>query len=157
MSAEDPNQPGRHLSFAQARIGADGHRTEITMANDHGVVADQPIYQNGTNEGPTPVDLMLAALCACKASVMRSFADRKQWPLDEAIVRARLRRIPADKLDAGAGATLVDLIECEIELAGNLTENQRERIIAASKACPVQRVFANQTAIATTVTHRTAT
>jgi putative redox protein len=156
MSAEDPNQPGRHLSFAQAWIGPTSHRTEIAMANEHRVVADQPLYQDGTNEGPTPIDLMLASLCACKASVMRSFADRKQWPMDEAIVRARLRRVGAQELEAGAGSSLVDLIECEIELAGDLTENQRERIVAASKACPVQRVFSNQTTIATTVTHRMA-
>jgi putative redox protein len=155
MSAQDPKNPGKHLSFAQARIGGNGHRTELVMANDHRAIADQPIYQAGTDEGPTPVDLMLASLCACKVSTMRAYADRKQWPMTEAVVIARLRRVAASELDDGAGSNLVDLIECEISMAGDLDENQRERILAASKACTVQRVLANPTLVRVIVTSPT--
>jgi putative redox protein len=155
MSAEDPKNPGKHLSFAQARIGADGHRTELVMANDHVAVADQPTYQGGTDEGPTPVDLMLASLCACKVSTMRTYADRKEWPLTEAIVSARMRRVPASQLEEGAGSNLVDLIECEISISGDLDENQRERILAASKGCTVQRVLANPAHVRVNVTSPT--
>ena len=136
MSAEDPNIPGNHRNGASATINASS-RIEIVMANGHRIVADQPPYQNGADEGPTPVDLMLASLCSCKASVMRKFADRKGYSLDSATVFARWVKTgqPAQP----------DAIHVEIDLRGDLTDDQKKRIYAASNACPVQRMFANAT------------
>ncbi|UCD73872.1 MAG: OsmC family protein [Phycisphaerales bacterium] len=143
MSAEDPNVPGIHRNGASATIGK-GTRTEIIMANGHSVVADQPPYQDGTNEGPTPVDLMLAALCSCKASAMGKFAERKGYAMESATVFARW--VKSSKAD------VPDTIQCEVNIVGDLSDEERKRIYAASRACAVQKIFAAETNIESVVT-----
>jgi putative redox protein len=143
MSAEDPNVPGNHRNGASATIGR-GTRTETMMANGHTVITDQPPYQDGTNEGAAPIDLMLASLAACKASVMRTFADRKGYPMESATIFARW--IKSGKRD------VPDTIRCEVDIVGDLTEDQKKRIYAASNACPVQRIFSTATNIESVIT-----
>lgn len=133
MSAEDPNTPGNHRNGASATI-RNGSRIETIMANGHEVVADQPLYQDGTDEGAAPIDLMLASLCACKASTMRTFADRKGYAMDSATVFARWVK--------SGQPNVPDTIECEVNIVGDLGEDERKRIYAASKACAVQKIFA---------------
>lgn len=151
MTAEDPQQPGRHLNGAMA-TNHGGSPVEISMANGHHIVADQPVYQQGTDEGPTPIDLMLASLCACKVSVMRTYADRKQYPMDSVTVSARWRRVSATE-EGEDGTELIDVMDCDIALVGDLSDEQRIRIHAASSACPVQRVFAGVTRVKTNLTN----
>ena len=143
MSAEDPNIPGNHRNGASATIGR-GTRTETIMANGHVVITDQPPYQDGSNEGAAPVDLMLASLAACKASVMRKFADRKGYPMESATIYAQW--IKSGKPD------VPDTIRCEVDIVGDLTNDQKKRIYAASNACPVQRIFSTATNIESVIT-----
>ncbi|MDY7107460.1 MAG: OsmC family protein [Planctomycetota bacterium] len=143
MSAEDPNNPGNHRNGASATIGR-GTRTETVMANGHVVITDQPPYQDGTNEGAAPVDLMLASLAACKASVMRKFADRKGYPMESATIYAQW--IKSGKPD------VPDTVCCEVNIVGDLTDEQRKRLYAASNACPVQRIFSTATNIESVMT-----
>ena len=143
MSAEDPNVPGNHRNGASATI-RQGTRIETIMANGHKVVTDQPPYQNGTDEGAAPVDLMLASLCACKVSVMHKFAARKGYTMESATVFARWAKSGLPDVP--------DTIHCEVNIVGDLTENQRKRLYAASGACAVQRIFATATNIESVVT-----
>src|SRR5688572_31051106 len=81
------NEPSSaHEGAVVARIGPAGFRTEIDAAG-HSLIGDEPINAGGTEEGPTPYDLILAALGACTAMTLRMYADRKQWPLEEVIVQ----------------------------------------------------------------------
>ena len=82
-----------------ALTGPSGYRTEI-MANCHSFLFDEPESVGGTNLGPTPYDLLAAALGACTAMTLRMYADRKGWPLEAVAVGLTHRRLHAEDRDA---------------------------------------------------------
>jgi putative redox protein len=124
--------------WVSARVGAT-YFTEIE-ARTHRLSVDEPVVLGGSDAGPTPYELLLAALGSCMAMTMRMYATRKQWPLEEAHVR--LRTAPARDADRGvrvAGAKSVTRIERRIEFQGALTEEQRLRLVQIADSCPVKR------------------
>ena len=70
------------------------------------------------------------------------YARRKQWPLDEVTVRLRHSRIHAeDCADCDTKEGMLDRIDRDIELAGNLTVEQRARLLEIADQCPVHRTL----------------
>ena len=125
-----------------ARVGERGYRTEIE-AGGHTVIADEPIAEGGTDQGPTPYDLLAAALGACTAITLRMYADRKQWPLQGVIVSLRHdRNYAADDRDCENAPVRMDRIERAIELQGPLTDEQRKRLVEIADRCPLHRTLA---------------
>jgi putative redox protein len=96
----------------------------------------------GNDVGPNPYELLLAALGACTSMTLRMYADRKQWPLQGVQVRLGHSRIHAE--DCGACDTqegMVDQIDAEISLIGDLSEGQRQRLMEIADRCPVHRTL----------------
>ncbi len=123
-----------------ARIGREPYRTEI-RAGRHGLLADEPERVGGGDRGPTPYDLLLAALGACTAMTLRMYADRKGWPMEAVDVELEHRREHArDCDDCGAGAR-VDVIERRLAVRGDLDEAQRSRLVEIANRCPVHRTL----------------
>jgi putative redox protein len=91
-------------------------------------LVDEPAAVGGLDSGPNPYDLLGAAVGSCSLMTMRLYANRKQWPLERIRVKVTHHR------DGLAGR---DRFVREIQLIGALTEDQRQRIIAISKRCPV--------------------
>lgn len=123
-----------------ARTGK-GLRTEI-MAGGHGLVADEPESLGGTNTGPTPYDLLSAALGACTSMTMRMYADHKGWSLDEATVyltHSKIKAADCDHCDTKKGK--VDRFTRELEIKGDLDQAQRDRLTEIANRCPVHRTF----------------
>jgi putative redox protein len=80
------------------------------------------------------------------------YARRKQWALERVTVRLRHSRVHAD--DCAACETRVatlTLIEQDIEFVGVLNEEQRARLLAIAKRCPVHRTLTTQMHITTTL------
>src|SRR5207248_7532970 len=67
---------------------ARGFYQEITSGR-HRLVADEPIAAGGTDLGPGPYDLMLAALGSCMSMTIALYARAKQWPLETVVIRLR--------------------------------------------------------------------
>src|ERR1700688_5194616 len=72
-----------------------GYSQEI-LAGPHHLSADEPIAAGGTDKGPGPYDLLLAALGACTSMTVGMYARRRSWPLEEIVVRLRHKNVYAD-------------------------------------------------------------
>ena len=128
------------------RTGHGKFGTEVHTGT-HRFVADEPKSYGGDDTGPTPYDLLLAALGTCTAMTMKMYADRKGWPFEGAQVHVTHERNHADDCKEAAGASEEEGMELqalyrEIELLGDkLDEEQRTKIIAIADKCPVHRTL----------------
>jgi len=107
----------------------------------HRLQSDEPADW-GNDGGPDPYELLLAALGACTSMTLRMYADRKQWPLQGVQVRLGHSRSHAE--DCAACDTkegLVDQIDLEISLIGDLSESQRQKLMEIADHCPVHRTL----------------
>jgi uncharacterized OsmC-like protein len=92
--------------------------------------------------GATPYDLLLAALGSCKAMTLGMYARRKKWPLEQITVSLRHSKIHAvDCAECETKAGRIDRIECEIQLTGSITAEQRSRLLEIANMCPVHRTL----------------
>lgn len=132
----------REQGKVSASIGRDRYRTDI-LARGHGFVVDEPSALGGTDQGPTPYDLLGAALGACTAITLRMYADRKEWPLDEVDVFVAHDKVHAeDELpDDDGEPRRMDRLTREIRLTGALTDEQRSRLREIADRCPVHRTL----------------
>jgi putative redox protein len=107
--------------------------------------ADEPLDKGGTNLGPNPYELLLAGLGACTSITLRMYASRKEWPLDAVRVTLRHDRIHAkDCEDSEKDTGVIDVIDKKLELEGDLSEEQRERLLDIAAKCPVHRTLVNE-------------
>ena len=124
-----------------ASIGRERYYTEID-AHGHALVADEPESMGGGALGPSPYELLTAALGACTAMTLRMYADHKKWPLEEVDVQLRHRKIHAkDCVECEDKTGKVDLIERDIELVGELSDEQRQRLLEIADKCPVHKTL----------------
>lgn len=134
-----------------ARTGPDGYRTEI-LASGHPLVADEPVAAGGTDAGPSPYDLLAAALGACTSITLRMYADRKRWPLEEIRVRLTHRKVHAeDQRRCESESARLDEMERRLELVGPLDEAQRARLAEIADRCPVHRTLEAGACVVTTL------
>tara|TARA_R110002096_G_scaffold242836_10_gene434710 strand:+ start:5498 stop:6709 length:1212 start_codon:yes stop_codon:yes gene_type:complete len=131
------------------RLEGKGFRSDV-LTGGHRLVADEPISSGGTDDGPSPYDYLTAGLGACTAMTLRLYADHKKWPLDSVEVRLRHEKIDAaDCDDCESTEGKVDLIERDLHLEGDLTQEQRDRISEIADKCPVHRTLESEVRIRT--------
>lgn len=130
------------------RGSAAGFAQEVVTGRHHLRVDEPSSVPGGTDAGPTPYDLLLAALGSCTSMTAALYARRKQWPLESVTVRLRHSRVHAsDCADCETKETLLDRIDVVIELAGALSEEQRRRIGEIAERCPVRRTLESKVEI----------
>jgi uncharacterized OsmC-like protein len=133
------------------RTAGDGYRTEIT-AGGHTLTADEPAALGGSEAGPTPYDLLLAALGACTGMTLRMYAARKEWPLEAVTVRlTEGRDHAADCEECEQPTAKLTVLEREITLSGPLDDAQRARLAQIAELCPVHKSLAGAFRIRTVV------
>lgn len=131
------------------RGAATGFAQEISVRS-HRLRGDEPVFAGGTDTGPSPYDLLLAALGTCTSMTVALYARRKQWPLEGITVRLRHAKIhAADCAECETREGMLDRIEREIALAGALSEEQKERLLAIANRCPVHRTLTSEVVIET--------
>jgi putative redox protein len=123
---------------------ASGFAQEIE-AGRHRLVSDEPAELGGTDRGPGPYELLLAALGACTSMTVALYARRKQWPLEDVVVRLRHSRVHAtDCADCETKQGMLDRIERDLELHGPLGDDQRARLLEIADKCPVHRTLTSE-------------
>ena len=133
-----------HDTRVIVRGAAQGFAQEIS-ARRHRLSADEPIPNGGTDTGPTPYELLLAALGSCASMTVALYARRKEWPLQEVTIRLQHSRIhAADCAACETKAGRLDHIEWSLQLEGDLTAAQRARLLEIAQMCPVHRTLQAQ-------------
>jgi uncharacterized OsmC-like protein len=119
----------------------DGFRTQIT-AGQHQLIADEPKAAGGTDEGPSPYELLLAALGACTAMTLKMYVERKKLPVTDVEVLLTFDRIHIDDCESCVKEERLNDQEVQhisrlIYVTGEVTEEQKERLLYIAGRCPV--------------------
>jgi len=125
------------------------HKFKIDLFSDtHHWQADEPIRVGGKNSGPDPYEHLLAAVGSCTAMTVRMYANRKEWPLDDVKIKLRhSRQHQTDCEDCDEKPRQLDVIDRELEFVGDLTDEQRARLLEIADKCPVHRTLTGTLAI----------
>jgi uncharacterized OsmC-like protein len=119
----------------------EGFRTQIT-AGQHQLIADEPKEAGGTDEGPSPYELLLAALGACTAMTLKMYVERKKLPVTDVEVLLSFDRIHVDDCESCVKEERLNDQEVQhisrlIYVTGDVTEEQKERLLYIAGRCPV--------------------
>jgi putative redox protein len=114
-------------------------------AGPHHFVIDEPVDAGGTAQGPTPYDLLAAALGGCTSMTLHYYAQREKLPLEGVDVTvSHDRQYAKDCADCVAHAGFIHRFTVEIRLLGNLTPEQRENLLAIANRCPVKKTLSSE-------------
>ena len=140
---------GTDLRTVTVHGSAPGFAQTISVGQ-HRLAADEPVSVGGTDTGPNPYDLLLAALGSCTSMTVAMYARRKQWPLEDVTVRLRHSRVhAADCESAETKVGMLDHIDREVEFSGALSDEQRARLLDIANKCPVHRTLASEIIVQT--------
>lgn len=127
---------------------------KITLnAGKHELISDEPEnVEGGTDAGPDPYDYLLMGLGSCTLMTVKMYAEHKGWELDDLYLELRHNKEHAeDCQNCKDPKSRIDVIEKELIVKGNLTDEQLERLKEISNRCPVNRTLLSDIDIKTTI------
>jgi putative redox protein len=140
-SHPDPSSQPASTADVIVHGDAKGFLQSVTSGT-HNFEVDEPTELGGSNRAPTPYDLLLAALGSCTSMTIGLYARRKQWPLRSVTVALSHGRIHArDCADCETKEGMVERIDMEIKLDGDLTAEQSAKLMEIAGKCPVHRTL----------------
>lgn len=124
----------------KASIGTELYKIELKSPTGNVVFADEPVDKGGQDKGFSPKELLASSLGACTCATVRMYADRKAWNLENVYADIEL-------LEADGQTTFIR----KIQFTGDLTDEQRARLLAVANACPLHKILSHSSVIETTV------
>jgi putative redox protein len=116
-------------------------RNEVT-AGPHVWILDEPATAGGGGEGPTPYDMLAAALGGCTSMTLHYFAKREKIALEGIEVTVTHdREHAADCAECLTRSGYIHRFRVEIRLDGYLTEDDRQKLMSIAKRCPVAKTL----------------
>ena len=116
------------------RENGQGRYQQEVVAGQHRLIADEPASMGGSDAGPAPFDFVMAGLGACTSMTLRMYAERKELALRKVHVELSHHKVEVD-------GVMRDCIERRITLEGDLTPEQRQRLLEIANKCPVHRAL----------------
>ncbi len=131
-----------------------GKFQNTVVAGPHQFLADEPTSVGGLDTGPTPYDLLSAALGACTTMTLRMYADRKKMTLGKVSVAVRHGKVAAqhceDCAEAAEGRSgRIDRFERVIFVDGEISREIADKLIEIAGKCPVHRTLEAGSAVVT--------
>lgn len=117
-----------------------GRYQQQVVAGEHRLLADEPVGMGGGDAGPAPFDFVMAGLGACTSMTLRMYAERKGLALTRIAVE-----LAHDKVEIDGQPR--DRIRRTITLDGELSPEQRGRLLEIANKCPVHRALAGSIAL----------
>lgn len=105
-------------------------RCEVSLPSDRTIVTDEPEHMGGEDTGPSPQELLAAALASCVATTIQMYAARKGWQLDDVRVDVEYDLEPRPRCAS-----------VSLHLPEGLSGEQRERLHHVASRCPVSRAL----------------
>ena len=123
---------------------AKDYRQKVHIGPFH-LVADEPVSMGGGDTGPGPYEYLLTALGTCTSMVVSMIARQRGWPVESIRITMRHDRIHAeDCMECETKRGMVDHIVREIEIEGDLTEEQRATLFSIAQRCPVSTTLMSE-------------
>jgi putative redox protein len=127
-----------------------GKFEQSVVAGKHRYLADEPMSVGGNGSGPSPYEYLLAGLGACTSMTIRLYADLKKLPLDRVSVLLKHDKIhAADCENCETKEGKIDRIDREVRLEGDLSVEQRAKLMEIADKCPVHRTLHSEIDIRT--------
>lgn len=111
---------------------------EVAIDGGHTIVVDEPVAAGGTDAGPSPTRLLAASLASCVAITMEMYAKRKGWAIGAVEVDVDVQY---------EGAVPISFA-VSLRLPEELSEEQRQRLLAVARKCPVHKAIGHETPVA---------
>lgn len=109
----------------------------MVHVRQHAFAVDEPLANGGEDLGVTAHELYDSALGACKAMTVLWYAQRKQIPLDD--IKVTVER---DDSEERQGTYRLRVM---LDLTGELSDAQRQQLLAVAEKCPLHRLMTQAT------------
>ncbi len=127
-----------------------GRYSNEVRVGRHQLLSDEPADVGGNDAGPMPHDFVLAGLGACTSMTVRMYAERKGIPLKRVSVRLSYRKMKAaDCPDCTTKEGEITEMTRDVTLEGDLTAEQRQRLIEIANKCPVHKTLTGEIKVRT--------
>jgi putative redox protein len=120
-----------------------GKFRQKVVVGPHSLIADEGTGVGGDDAGPAPHEWILAALGTCTSMTLKMFAERKGWPLDSVEVKINAHHHEG-----------TFLLEREVHVEGDLSDDQRARLLEIAGKCPVHKTLTGPIRIDTVLRSR---
>ncbi|MEJ7680833.1 MAG: OsmC family protein [Segetibacter sp.] len=121
------------IASATAENIGEIYKTELKI-NQHLLIVDEPNEAGGKDEGPAPGDYMCMSLASCKVITLRMYAQRKNWKADA--IKIKVNLVKGADMESGNNTFF-----CEVDIKGDLTDEQKNRMLEIAKACPIDKLL----------------
>lgn len=146
--SEDPSLETEHQTVALIGDEDSGYTTLI-KAGKHSITADEPEDAGGNDFGPSPYQLLTSSLATCTAMTLRMYANRKNLEVKEIKVHVNHSKRHCEDCATDDANARIDHFERLIEVEGDLTDEQRQRLLEIADKCPVHRTLQGNSKIQT--------
>ena len=139
-------------SKVAASLNGDEKFTTNLKLGDHYFIADEPTSFGGNNFGPSPYEFLSAGLASCTVMTIQMYARRKKWNVENVTCHINYSKDHAvDCEHCEEDSAKIDTFTREIKLSGNLSEEQKTRLLQIADKCPVHKTLHTKTQIITSL------